>query len=113
MILGILILFFMLLDFNSRMDELNSLKKQYSTVSTTKAEVVGTVSALQTAVVESGSQQVVDEWARAQAHLVKPGDLPVVPVGAATAVGQDIPTPVPMPAPPANWQRWWDLFFGD
>jgi len=37
----------------------------------------------------------------------------VVPIGQPGTTPIEMSQPVPTPTPMANWQVWWDLFFGD
>ncbi len=109
---GILVLILMVMDFNSRVEELDQLKKQANVLSTQATQVAQTQEALQTQVAYAGSDSAVQDWARGEGHDVLPGDQPVVPVGqpGATPIQNSIPTPTPTPM--SNWQIWWNLFFG-
>src|SRR5512140_2757147 len=109
---GILILVLMVMDFNSRLEELNLLKKHAGVLGAQATEAVQTQSALQTQVAYAGSDQAVEDWARGEGHMVQPEDQAVVPVGqpGTTPIVQAQPTPIPTPLP--NWQIWWNLFFG-
>ena len=110
--LGILVLVLMVIDFNSRLEELNLLKKQAAIISTQATQVAQTQSALQTQVAYAGSIQAVQDSARSEGHYIQPGDQPVVPVGQANATPFQNIDPTPSPTPLANWQVWWNLFFG-
>jgi hypothetical protein len=110
--LCILVLVLMVIDFNSRLEELNLLKKQAGIISTQVTQVAQTESALQTQVAYAGSNQAVQDSARSEGHYIQPGDQPVVPVGQANATPLQNPDPTPSPTPLANWQVWWNLFFG-
>jgi hypothetical protein len=89
-LIGILALVFIVLEFNRRMEELN-----------------------QTQVAYAGSNAAVEEWARTDGHYIQEGDLPVVPLGQAGAPPLAGGTPTPIPTQPANWEVWWNLFFGE
>lgn len=63
-----------------------------------------------------GSDQYVEEWARKDAHMARPGDQPLVLVTpqspqARIELAQSTTAPPATPVP--NWYRWWLLFFGD
>src|SRR5512140_374775 len=109
---GVLILILMVVDFNARLEELNLLRKHAGTLSEQATQAVQTQLALETQVAYSASDQAVEDWARTEGHLVKPGDEPVVPVGQPGTAPIQQPTPAPVPTPMANWQTWWNLFFG-
>lgn len=110
---AILVLILMVMDFNSRLEELNLLKKQAAIVSTQATQVMQTQLAVETQLAYAASDDVVNEWARTEGHMIQPGDQPIVPVGVpgATAAALESPTPVPTAMP--NWQVWWNLFFGE
>lgn len=62
------------------------------------------------------SPEYVEKEAREQLNLVQPGDIPLVVV---YPPGKQLP-PEPSPTPSSlqtgglpNWQRWWNLFFGE
>ena len=111
--IGILALVFIVLEFNRRLEELNLLNRQNQIVQTQATQAIQTQSALQTQVAYAGSDAAVEEWARTDGHYIQNGDLPVVPVGQAGAAPIEADAPTPVAAPPANWEIWWDLFFGE
>jgi len=110
---GGLVLIFMVIDFNARLDELNRLNKQKEIVRALATQAAQTQVALQTQVAYAGSDQAVQDWARAEGHYIKPGDQPLVPVEqpGVPPIQSNEPTAVPTPMP--NWQVWWELFFSD
>jgi hypothetical protein len=110
---GVIVLILMLMDFNARLEELNTLRRQAAIVSTQATQVMQTQFALQTEVAFAGSDQVVHEWARSEGHYMQPGDKPIVPVGVPGATPELPVTPMPNSAPMTNWQVWWNLFFGE
>jgi hypothetical protein len=111
--IGILVLVFVVLEFNRRLEELNMLNQQNHLVQAQATQAIQTQLALQTQVGYAGANAAVEEWARTDGHYIKDGDLPVVPVGQPGAPPIEAGTPTPIPTQPANWQVWWDLFFGE
>jgi hypothetical protein len=111
--IGIVMLVFVVLEFNRRLEELSLLKDQNELVRTQATQIMQTQIALQTAVAFANSTASVEEWARTDGHYIKEGDLPVVPVGAPGAAPIEMSTPVPTPTPMQNWEVWRDLFFGE
>lgn len=111
--IGILALVFIVLEFNRRLEELNMLNGQNQAIQTQATQAVQTQSALQTQVAYAGSDAAVEEWARTDGHYIQDGDLPVVPVGQAGAAPIEANPPTPVPTQPANWEVWWNLFFGN
>ncbi len=112
-IIGILILAFVVLEFNRRLEELNVLNKQNDLVREQATQAVQTQISLQTQVAYAGSTAAVEQWARTEGKYIQDGDLPVVPVAQPGSAPLELNTPMPQPTPQPNWQVWWDLFFGD
>ena len=112
-VIGIIMLVFIVLDFNRRLEELNLLNKQNEFVQTQATQAIQTQSALQTQVAYAGSTNAVEEWARTDGHYVQEGDLPMVPIGQPGTTPLEMSAPTPAATPQANWQAWWDLFFGE
>jgi hypothetical protein len=111
--IGILVLVFIVLEFNRRLEELNMLNAQSKLVQTQATQAIQTQLALQTQVAYAGSDAAVEEWARTDGHYIQDGDLPVVPLGQPGSAPMEVNTPTPIPTQPANWEIWWDLFFGE
>ena len=111
-LIGILMLVFIVLEFNRRLEELNMLNRQNQIIQTQATQAIQTQFELQTQVAYAGSTAAVEEWARTDGHYIKEGDLPVVPIGQPGAAPVEASTPTPVPTQPANWEIWRDLFFG-
>jgi hypothetical protein len=112
-LIGIVMLVFIVLEFNRRLEELNVLNGQNRIIQTQATQAIQTQFALQTQVAYAGSTAAVEEWARTDGHYIQDGDLPVVPVGQPGAAPVEASTPTPVPTQVANWKVWWDLFFGE
>src|SRR5687768_4022541 len=108
---GIIILILIMVELNSRLEELNRLNDQLDQVRVAATQSVQTQVALQTELAYAGSSQAVEEWARTEGHYMQEGDQPVVPVGQPGSDPIVITTPTPIPTPMQNWQVWWGLFF--
>ena len=111
--IGIIVLVFVVLEFNRRLEELSLLDQKDASVRTEATQIMQTQVALETAVAYANSTAAVEEWARTDGHYIKNGDLPVVPVGAPGSAPIELTTPVPLPTPMQNWEVWWELFFGE
>ena len=108
---GLFIAILLLVDFNRRMEVLNSLTTNLEAVRAEGTTVMQTQEALVTQVAYATSDAAVEEWAY-QNKWVRVGEHPLelVPAGGVT----------PTPEPPAvtqteslpNWRIWWELFFG-
>ena len=111
--IGILVLVFIVLEFNRRLEELNMLNGQSELVQAQATQSIQTQLALQTQVAYAGSDAAVEEWARTDGHYIQDGDLPVVPLGQPGSAPIEASTPTPIPSQPSNWEVWWNLFFGE
>jgi hypothetical protein len=111
--IGILVLVFIVLEFNRRLEELNLLNAQSDLVQAHATQAVQTQLALQTQVAYASSDAAVEDWARTDGHYIQDGDLPVVPLGQPGSAPIQESTPTPSPTQPANWEVWWNLFFGE
>jgi hypothetical protein len=110
-LLGLLLAVVLLIDFNRRMEELDSLSAKLDSVRAEGTSIMQTQNALVTKVAYATSDQAVEQWAyrnkwvRVGEHAVQ-----LEPAGPVT------PTPAPVPAAQAeaqpNWNIWWQLFFG-
>ncbi|MGA2490852.1 MAG: hypothetical protein ABSF99_11845 [Anaerolineales bacterium] len=110
-VLGLLLAVFLLIDFNRRMEELNSLSTNLEAVRAEGTTVMQTQVALVTQVAYATSDDAVEKWAyqnkwvRSGEHIVQP-----VPAGSVTATPE--PLPVTQTESLPNWRVWWELFFG-
>mgnify|MGYP007072816806 FL=1 len=110
---GIFILILFVIEFNSRLEELNRLNDQRDQIRTLATQAMETQMALQTQVAYAGSTAAVEEWARTEGHYLQEGDQPVIPVGVPGSEPVIVSTPIPAPTPMQNWEVWWSLFFSD
>jgi hypothetical protein len=110
---GILILMFMVMDFNTRLENLNRLNDQREVAREQATQAMQTELAMRTAVAYATSDQAVEDWARSEARYQKPGDQPVVPLGQPGSEPVISSTPTPIPTPKPNWLIWQELFFGE
>jgi hypothetical protein len=111
-VIGIFALVFIVLEFNRRLDELNTLNGQNELMQLQATQAIQTRQVLQTRVAFAGSTAAVEEWARTDGHYIQNGDIPVVPVAVPGTAPLDLSTPIPPPTPMQKWEVWWELFFG-
>lgn len=110
---GILVLVLMVIDFNRRIETLNTLNKQAAEVRVQATHAMQTKIALETQVAYAASDSAVEDWARSEGHYIRDGDQPVVPIGQPGSEPIQSTEPAPEPTPMPNWQLWWNLFFGE
>lgn len=111
LLVGILIL--LLLDFNQRMILLSKLRGQEKQLNITYAELEATRSSLETQIAYAGSDEAVEKWAREEAGLVQPGDVPIVLLPPSTPPQPPAAQPAPPPDKIEKWEIWQELFFGN
>ncbi len=111
-IVVIVILAFMVLDFNARLEDLNRQTELVRVQRIQATQSIQTQVSLQTQVAYAQSDQAVEDYARGEAHMIKDGEIPAVPVGVPNTTPAPTNTPTPAPTPIPNWQTWWDLMFG-
>jgi len=111
--LGIFILILVVIEFNSRLEELNRLNDQRDETRVLATQSIQTQVALQTQVAYANSTAAVDEWARTEGHYILEGDQPVVPLVQPGSQPVIVPTAQPTPTPMQNWEVWLSLFFDE
>lgn len=113
-VIGVLVIFvFLIMDLNSRVTTLVRLTDQHQAISEQVDQLQSTEDTVSTQVAYANSDQSVDQWARVDGHLSKPGDHTIIlippkgftptPVVVATATPQVV----------SNWQVWKALLFGE
>jgi len=112
LIAGVLFLVVVIVDFNSRLEELDRLNRQAEITRAEATQVALTKVAYETLVANATSEQVVEGEARSNAGMILEGDHPVVVLGDEGEPTLENPEPTPIPTPKPNWQLWWDLYFG-
>ena len=112
-IAGVLFLVVVIVDFNTRMEELDRLSRQADITRAEATQASWTQTALETQVAHAQSDQIVEEQARSEGHMIQEGDNPVTVLGNEGAAPPESPEPTPIPTPKPNWQLWRDLFFGE
>jgi hypothetical protein len=111
--LGIAILLFLILDFNSRIEGLTRLQNGLSREQARATDVVIIQYKLETQVAYATSDAAAQEYARNQAHMAQPGDTVIVPLAApgSTPPPQITPTPALL-ANLTDWDVWMEYLFG-
>ena len=112
LIAGVLFLVVVIVDFNSRLEELDRLNRQADITRAEGTQAALTKAAFETLVANATSEQVVEGEARSNGGMIREGDHPVVVLGDEGEPTLENPEPTPIPTPKPNWQLWWDLYFG-
>ena len=111
LIIGLVVMTFMVMDFNSRMSELRRLRDERDVVAEQATNLVMTQSHLETQIAYATSEQAVLEWAYQEGRMTREGDILIVPLppGEATTFATVDVTPTAEVVDP--WRIWWALFF--
>ena len=112
LIVAAVILFFLVMDLNTRLSELSRLTTQRDEAATVVAQLSSTLEVLETQVAFAQSGGAVEEWAYNEGHMVRENEVLVIPLSppGTTQVPALVPTPVPEPV--ANWKIWLALLLG-
>ena len=113
LIAGVLFLTLVIVEFNSRLEELDRLNRQANITRAEATQAAQTKDALETKVAHAGSDQIVEEQARSEGHMIQEGDQPIIILGDEGAAPLANPEPTSVPTSKPNWQLWWDLYFGE
>jgi hypothetical protein len=113
LIVAAIILFFLVMDLNTRLNELSRLTDQRNDAATTVARLEGTLQVLQTQQTYAGSQGAVEEWAYNEGHMVRPGEQLVIPISPPGTTPVPVFVPTPTVEPVENWEIWLALILGD
>jgi hypothetical protein len=106
------ILLVLVMDFNTRMEELSRLQNQAATVRAEGTSIMVTQRALQTQAAESTSIAAMEAYAREQARLAQPGDNVVIPLPQPGSTPMPTPSPTPAYSNLSNWDIWMLYLFG-
>ena len=109
-IIGFAVLAILVMDFNNRMSALRRLSTQKEGVLAQLEGQIQTQDHLQTQIAYATSDAAVVEWAYEDGSMVRPGDVPVVPLAPSDSTPVPTSTPVVVSTPVANWQFWLWLF---
>ncbi len=109
---AVLLLVLLMMNINSRLSEYFRLSGERDALSTQVGYYRATKVALDTQAAYATSDQAVEDWARDEAHMARPGDKVIIPVTPAGETPQPVVEVTPTPTTVENWQVWWALFFG-
>jgi cell division protein FtsB len=103
----------LVMNFNTRLEELSRLQNEVATVRIQATSVFITQQALETQVALATSPAAAEEFARDQAHMAQPGDQVFVVIPAPGATAPAINTPAPVDNKLTKWDVWMELIFGN
>ncbi len=111
---GVIILFvFLMMDLNARLTELSKQNAQRDRMQTEAVNLLRTEAALQAQIDYATSDLAVEDWAREQGHLQRPGDVVIVPLPGEGVTPTPVITVEPTLTPVPKWQIWRMLILGE
>jgi cell division protein FtsB len=112
LIIGMIIIaVFLLLDYQSRMNQLYKVQTQRDIIVEEVVQLKQTEQALQEQLDFAGSPVMVEEFAREELKAGQPGDIRIVPISPYEVTPTPIPEVLPTPQEVHNWEVWKALFF--
>ena len=105
-IIGLVVLAYLVMDFNTRMGALRRLSAQKEVVSEQLQGQLNTQAHLETQIAYATSDDAVVQWAYEEGSMVRSGDIAVVPVPPAGSTPAPLPTTISQATPVPNWQFW-------
>jgi cell division protein FtsB len=107
------ILLLLLVDFNQRMALLTRLRRQERDLTERYAQLESTRMALETELIYTQSDEAVARWAREDAMMIQPGDIPIILMPPANPIPTQRAVEPVIIQEISNWEIWKALFFGD
>lgn len=107
-----IVLFFLVMDLNTRLNELSRLTTQRDDAATVVANLEGTLQVLQTQQAYAASEGAVEEWAYNEGHMVRPGEELIIPLSPPGTTPAPVFVPTPTVEPMKNWEIWLALILG-
>lgn len=111
-IVGAVILFFLVMDLNNRLNELSRLTEQEHQAAKVVNQLQSTLDVLKTQLAFASSEGAVEQWAYNEGHMARPGEKLIVPLSPAGTTPQSLIKETPVPTPVPNWRIWFALITG-
>lgn len=112
LVVAAVILFFLVMDLNSRLNELSRLTAQRDRASTVVSVLESTLQVLETQVAFATSEGAVENWAYTEGHMVRPGEKMIIPLSPPGTTQVPVFLPTPTAVPVENWEIWMALLLG-
>ena len=111
-IAAVIVLFFLVMDLNTRLNELSRLTSQRDDAEIVVTNLQQTLDVLNTQIGYATSVGAVEEWAYQEGHMVRPGENLIIPLEPAGATQMPLAIATPQTTPVSNWAIWQALFTG-
>ncbi|MGD9100838.1 MAG: septum formation initiator family protein [Anaerolineae bacterium] len=116
-IAGLILLMPLIVDINGRISVIRRMHQEETRLKQELADIQAEQEALQTQLDFVASDAYLEQWARVDARMTRPGEVTIIPAptnaSEQTALGLEnnlFPATAPPPSIPEQWRR---LFFGD
>jgi hypothetical protein len=106
------VLFFLVMDLNTRLNELSRLSTQRNEAETVVANLQQTVDVLNTQIGYATSEAAVEDWAYQEGHMVRSGENLIIPLEPSGATEAPLVVATVQPTQVTNWSIWKALFLG-
>jgi cytochrome b561 len=110
LVIGVIVLGFLVMDFNNRMAESRRLSDRREDVAVTATMLMQTRVQLETQIAFATSVPAVEEWAYEEGHMAREGENLVVPLEYPGFTPEVTIIPTPTPEPKTNLDIWLSLF---
>jgi cell division protein FtsB len=110
-IAGIVVLFLLLMDLNSRLSDLTRLNNQLAVMETEVSGLRHTQEELKVQIEFATSEAAINQYAR-NSGMIREGEKLIVPLPVGTPIANQGTEPTPSPEIVSNKDIWWALFFG-
>ena len=110
MVLGLIVLGWLVMDFNSRMNHLTRIRAERELVSENLLNVEETRVALEEAISYASSDRIVEEYSYIDAHKKRRGDYPIILLPDVVHTPTPTPLPVIIVEEQNNVGSWMSLF---
>jgi cell division protein FtsB len=110
-VVGLLVLIFMVLDFNTRMARLTHLRSQKEIEEQKLNSLLSERAVLRAQIAYVTSDRAVEEWARQEGRMMMTGDFVVVPIGDSSFNAEPVEEETTSYILSSNWDAWMHWLF--
>ena len=110
MALGLILIAWLIMDFNVRMSRLRQIQYEREIVQENVIHLLETQAALKSQIAYAKSAQNVEKYSYEDAHKVKPGDIPIILVADHSTTSFPTPRPVVSVIEQESGNAWLSLF---
>jgi len=112
-VLGIIVVVFLMMDFNNRMTTMFRLNNEEAGLQTRISELQATQVKLQDQIAYATSEVALEEWAREDMRMINEGDKPIILLQPGDYKPEPTPTPQIENVVPSRIEIWKELLFGN